>query len=101
MYENEFVSGFSELKNILIRAYKIERPRDQIKLHFTIQEDELLMHDYDDHSKFVSLSNRISTKHVVNFPEKKAVEIVKVALDQDDPLDYLKDGFLLYGFFRP
>lgn len=101
MFESEFVSGFSELKNILIRTYEIEKPKVQIKLHFTVLDNELRMHDYDDHSKVVNLSDDILGKQVIEFPERQAVEIIKMALEQGDPLDYLRDGFLLYGFFRP
>lgn len=59
------------------------------------------MHEYSDHSKFVILSSSISQKHVVEFPEKKAMKIIDAALEEEAPLEFLKDGFLLYGFFRP
>ena len=56
MHQREQVSSFSELKDLLIRTFQIERDRAFVKLHFSENGTELLMHDYDDHKKALALS---------------------------------------------
>ena len=64
MQQREIVSGYSELKDLLIRTYQIERRREFIKLYFTEKNNRLLMHDYNDHKKFIELVEEIDTKIV-------------------------------------
>ena len=55
MQQKDLVVGFSDLKDILIQTYKIEKPRDQIRLYFSFVGTELRMHDYEDHEKAVTV----------------------------------------------
>jgi len=46
MQQRELISGFSELKDLLIRTYKFEKEREFVRLYFSEYKNELLMHDY-------------------------------------------------------
>ncbi len=100
MQQREFVSGFSELKDLLIRTYRIERSRDLVKLYFSDTGDELLMHDYDIHDNVISLSSNIQRKAVWEGLTGSAQLVVIESLSQTSPSRFLNDGFKLYGFFR-
>jgi hypothetical protein len=94
------VSGFSELKELLIRTYKIERPAIEVRLYFTEEENALLMHDYDDHKKVIVLSNNIKTKHLSKALLGNARLLCFEALKTELPAVDLNNGFLLCGHFR-
>jgi hypothetical protein len=94
------VSGFSELKELLIRTYKIERPSNEVRLHFSQEGNELLMHDCDDHQKVITLSNKIKDKRLSNLITGNARMICMEALEAEFPAAYLNDRFLLYGYYR-
>lgn len=97
MQQKDIVSGFSDLKDILIRTYKIERPRNQIRLHFTFSNEELWMHDYDDHWKKVVVAkdgrNRV--------PENsRGWKLIRTAIKYKNPHTLLNELFQSHGFFR-
>jgi hypothetical protein len=100
MQQLDSVTGFSELKDLLIRTYNIEKERSLIQLHFTESDHELLMHDYSDHEKVICLCSDLR----VGTPDKslspRAKRIVNEALKQNKPCEFLNNGFKLYGFFR-
>ncbi len=94
------VSGFSELKELLIRTYKIEKPAIEVRLHFTEEENALLMHDYDDHEKVIVLSGDIKEGGLSRSLTGNARDLCIKALETESPAADLKNGFLLYGHFR-
>jgi hypothetical protein len=100
MQQLDSVTGFSELKDILIRTYRIERSREFIKLYFSEIENMLLMHDYDDHSKVIYICLNTKKKKAQQHLTSKAKLVVENSLDQLHPSKYLNDQFQLYGFFR-
>ena len=77
MQQREIVSGFSDLKDLLIRTYKINRDRELVKLCFTEKDNELLMHDYDDHKKVICLCSNIKNRLIRNILAPKASLLVK------------------------
>ena len=101
MKQIEIVSGFSELKGLLIRTYKIERSPELIKLYFTLQDQWLFMHDYDDHKKVVLLAADIAGKEISSQVTHTALRLVKASLKENNPAQFLNEGFRLNGFFRP
>ena len=101
MKQIEIVSGFSELKGLLIRTYKIERSSELIKLYFTLQDQQLYMHDYDDHKKAVLLAKDIDFKDISDQLAFKAQRLVAEAIDNPNPAEFLNMEFKLSGFFRP
>jgi hypothetical protein len=100
MNTSSAVSGFSELKELLIRTYKIERPSIEVRLHFSELEGQLLMHDYDDHKKVIVLSNSFIAKSLSAALIGNARELCLESLEAESPAADLNDGFLLYGYFR-
>ena len=94
------VSGFTELKDLLIRTYNIDRPKEEIRLWFTVLEDLLIMHDYQDHQKSIVLINSIQAKAFKKLKLNHATELLEEALETNKPDVFLNDGFLLHGFFR-
>lgn len=100
MQQRELVSGFSDLKNILIRTYKIDRDRELVKLYFTERDSELLMHDYDDHKKVICLCTNLKNKFIRNDLVSKARLLVEESLMQANPAQFLNLEFQLNGFFR-
>jgi hypothetical protein len=97
--QTDLVSGFSELKDILIRAYGIDRPRNRIKLYFTEGENELHMHDDSDHKKIVPLVDNLREKYILPFNEKKATALIRESLNHNEPALFLNEEFESYGFF--
>jgi hypothetical protein len=94
------VSGFSELKELLIRTYKIERPPVEVRLHFSQEGNQLLMHDYDDHKKVIILSYNLKTKRLSDAVVGNARLVCLEALNTELPATDLNSRFLLYGYFR-
>ena len=101
MRQQELVSGFSELKDLLITTYRIEQPRELVKLYFSETTNELLMHDYDDHSKFIILSFKLQDRLSRTGLTLYASRLVILALNHPSPSIFLNHNFKLYGFFRP
>ena len=100
MQQREMVSGFSELKDLLIRTCKIERGRDLVKLYFSESRNTLVMHDYDDHKKEICICIDLDLKVVWEGIAGNAQFLVSESLNQASPAVFLNDGFKLYGFFR-
>ena len=100
MQSMDFVVGFSVLKDLLIKTYKIERPRELVRLHFTDRDRVLLMHDYDDHKKIVVLSYNLESRQINEQVVGAANELVAVSLTHKRPASFLHEKFLLNGFFR-
>ncbi len=100
MQQTEFIVGFSELKDLLIETYKIDLPRDQIRLFFAEIDNTLLLHDYLNHKRSVLLSSNIHQKRSPNVRKKIALKIIFLALDSADPALFLNESYLLYGYFR-
>ena len=101
MQQRELVSGFSDLKDLLIRTYKIDRDRSLVMLYFTEADDQLLMHDYDDHNKVITICSNLKNKFIKrDVFTVRAIFVVENALDQDDPSVFLNSSFKLNGFFR-
>ncbi len=100
MQQTELVVGFSELKDLLIRTYEIEREREFVKLYFTEETDSLLMHDYDDHKKYLFLSFNVKKKIIVDRLSANAHRLVDEALRHPSPANFLNNEFKLSGFFR-
>lgn len=100
MQQRELVSGFSELKFILINTYKIDQSPELVKLYFTEIEGSLLMHDYNDHNKVIHLSFNFKKKEVSRGVTGKALKVVKESFNHKVPSNYLNLNFQLYGFFR-
>ena len=97
MQQRELVSGFSELKDLLIRICKIERPRNQIRLYFTFSDNELWMHDYADHEKKVLLlKNKIN--HLPT--DSQGWKLINDSIKSKEPDALLNTLFQLHGFFR-
>lgn len=99
MQQAQVVSGFSELKDLLIRTFQIERPREKIRLYFTDKDDQLLMHDYHD-QKFIIVIKSIRQIDLIEDLSEKSRLLCLEALMHLQPAHYLNEGFLLYGFFR-
>ncbi len=99
MQQHEQVSGFSDLKDILIRTFQIGRDRAHVKLYFSTLDNALLMHDYDDHKKVIVLSRDIKTKVIKQGITGATRELIIEALMHHKPQNFLNDGFKLNGFF--
>ncbi len=100
MQQRELVSGFSELKDLLIRTYKIERNREFVKLYFSEKDNELLMHDYDDHKNSVALSRNMNDEDISHGLTANAHRLVRESLNHASPAGFLIEEFQLNGFFR-
>ncbi|MBC7420192.1 MAG: hypothetical protein H7328_05640 [Bdellovibrio sp.] len=85
MQQTELVGGFSELKDLLIKTYRIERPQELVRLYFTAVEDELLMHDYNDHAKLIGLGT-IERPSASKSLSHNASKVVRAALETGDPV---------------
>ena len=97
MQQKDLVVGFSDLKDILIHTYKIEKPREQVRLYFSIITADLWMHDYDDHAKKVALLQGGLNRLPYDSFGWRLVNFVKKSRKPDA---LLNDLFQLYGFFR-
>lgn len=100
MQQRELVASYSELKDLLIRTYKINRDREFIRLYFSEKDNELLMHDYGEHQKALTLSRDIVNKQVRDGLKTNSLNLVKESLLQPKPSEFLNNGFNLNGFFR-
>lgn len=100
MEQRELVSGFSDLKELLIRTYKIDRPRELVKLYFTEKHGALLMHDYDDHKKEIALAEGFQMRRLNPKLTLRANALVIEALQNENPEKFLNLEFDLNGFFR-
>lgn len=100
MQQREFMSGFSDLKDLLIRTYKVDKEREFIKLYFTEKENELLMHDFNDHKRAIGICSDIKNKIIEATLSPIAKLLIKESLIHTDPAKFLNDEFKLYGFFR-
>ena len=100
MQTRQFISGFSDLKNLLIKTYKIEKESDQIKLYFSESENNLILHDYDNHARTIVLVFDVRRKRIEKWLSRSAHLIVERSLMNKAPAKYLNEGFQLYGFFK-
>ena len=100
MQQRELVSGFSELKDLLIRTYQIERGRELVKLYFSEEDNKLLMHDYDNHKKVIRLCLNLERKNIWNGLTGNAHRLVNESLKHASPSEFLIQEFQLNGFFR-
>ena len=100
MEQLEIMSGFHDLKDLLIISYKLTKNRDSIKLHFTEYKNELLMHDYDDHKKLVQISRNVASRATAAVLSNRAQYLIEESLRHKSPSKFLNDQFQLYGFFR-
>ncbi len=100
MQQLELVTGFSELKDMLIRKYKIERSRNLTKLYFSEKENSLLLHDYDDHRRTITLCSNLKSGTISDDLGLNAVLLVSESLKHPSPAEFLIREFQLNGFFR-
>ena len=100
MQQRELVSGFSELKEILIRTFQIEGDRAFVKLYFSENDNALLMHDYDDHKKVIELCFNLELKNIRDGLTANAHRLVNESLKHSSPSEFLIKEFQLNGFFR-
>ncbi len=100
MKQLDMVSGFSELKDLLIRTYKIERDPLQVRLYFSVNNNQLIVHDYDDHKNLLILSRNITKKAIGVGLTPKVHDLVEESLNQKSPSEFLIKEFQLNGFFR-
>ena len=100
MQQSKIVSGFSDLKNLIIRTYKIEQDREFVKLFFSEKDNELLIHDYNDHSRVLTLVRQIDAKEIRIGLTANAYRLVKESLNHKSPSEFLINEFQLSGFFR-
>lgn len=99
MEQTEFVVGFSELKDLLIDKYKIQTPREELRLYFTVTSNQLLMHDFKNHNRIVLLSGDVFRKYVERIPMNTAAKLIRYSIESKMPADMLNDHFMLYGYF--
>ena len=100
MKQRQIVSGFSEIKDLLVQKYKINKGRENIRLHFTMSDGELIVHDYHRHSYQIILTS-VGFHSISNtLPNSFARELVDLALKELDPAIFLNQQFNLHGFFR-
>lgn len=100
MQQRQLVSGFSDLKDLLIQTYKIDRANELIKLYFTEKDSELLMHDYDDHKKVICLCANLKNKFIKDILSPKAKLLIEESFMHSNPAYFLNVEFQLNGFFR-
>jgi len=100
MQQREFISGFSELKDLLIRTYHIKKEREFVRLYFSVNKNELLMHDYEDHKKVIGLCSNLQQKRVRDGLSINAYRLVIESLKHKSPSEFLIHNYQLYGFFR-
>lgn len=100
MQQTELISGFSELKKLLIRTYNIEQEPEYVKLYFSEFKNELLMHDYDDYKKFIRLCINLERKQLRKGLPHNARYLVIESLRHISPSKFLINEFQLYRFFK-
>ena len=96
----QIVSGFSELKDLLIRTYQVTKNKEFIRLYFTELDNELLMHDYADHKKVIVLSRNIDAQNISVEIPVRARRLIRESFMRKGASDFLNRGFQLHGFFR-
>lgn len=100
MQQRELISGFSELKDLLIRTYNIKKDREFVRLYFSESKNELLMHDYDEHERVISLCFNLELKIIRERLGVSAYRLVQESLKHTSPALFLIKEFQLNGFFR-
>ncbi|GEM_PF-2410424 len=100
MQQRELMSAFSELKNLLIRTYQIKQDRKFVKLYFSRRDNQMLMHDYDDHKKAIIICFDIEQKDIRNSLTPNGRRLVRASLKHPSPSEFLNEEFQLNGFFR-
>jgi hypothetical protein len=100
MEQVQIVSGFSELKDLLIQKFQIARSRERIRLYFTENDDQLLLHDFHEHKISLTIVRSIEQKILSGYLTENARLLCAKAIKEPDPVAYLNHGFLLYGYFR-
>ena len=100
MDQLEIVLGYSELKELIIRKYKIDKNRELVKLYFTAEDNKLVIHDYHDHKKAITLVQNIKRRQLSIFSGHNGRRLVQQSLNYADPVKFLNDEFRLSGFFR-
>ena len=100
MEQREIISGFSELKDLLIRTYHIKKERELIKLYFSEINNTLLMHDNSDHKNAIVLSKNLKSKQALSGLPYMAHRLVLESLKHVSPSEFLNKEFQLNGFFR-
>ena len=100
MHQIQIISGFSELKDLLIEQFQVKRPREMIRLHFTISRDRLLVHDYNNHQNVIPIVHSALQRDLNIHLKGNAKTLCLEALTHPDPALYLNEEFQLYGFFR-
>ena len=99
MQQREIISGFSELKTLLIETYKIDKAPEFIKLYFTMESGDLHVHNYDNHNQSIILY--LAPVEIISvFLKNSSFKLVEYSLKQKYPAKFLNEGFKLYGFFR-
>ncbi len=93
MQQTHIISGFSELKDLLIEQFKVKRPREMIRLHFTISRDRLLIHDYSCHQNAITIVHSIRQKHLNTKLKGNAKILCLEALAQPYPALFLNEYF--------
>ncbi len=94
------LAGFSELKDLLIRTYRIDKARESVRLYFTEYQNQIFLHEYKDHNKKILLVVNIREKEISGRAVGLARQICIEALKHKKPADFLNEGFLSAGFFR-
>lgn len=56
MHAYQIVAGFSEIKIELRKKARISKPIKDLHLWFSIEENILSVHDYEEHGKFITLA---------------------------------------------
>lgn len=100
MQQRELISGFSELKDLLIRTYNIKKERELVRLYFSVSKNELLVHDYDDHKGVISLCANLARKQIRNGLSAGIRRLVTESLEHSSPSEFLNKEFQLNGFFK-
>ncbi len=102
MQQRQIVSGFSEIKDLLIRKYKITEDREKLRLYFTYNDGLLTVHNYRSHEQQIILTDRTFSGVINHMLPKNSFsrQVVKLALNETRPDDFLNSQFKLHGFFR-
>lgn len=100
MEQMEIISGFSELKDLLIRMHHMKKDREFIRLYFSETNNMLLMHDYSDHKNAIVLCKSLMLKQVSGELTYVAHRLVLESLKHASPSEFLINNYQLYGFFR-
>lgn len=101
MQNRQIMSGFSELKDLLIKKYKINENRKSIRLHFRMMAGELYLHNYRRHEQKIQIASIVNGLITNNLTERSfARDLVELALKEIMPASFLNRNFQLNGFFR-